>query len=131
VNFGRRLFAEPIEARKGKPQHVLHVYGTNDSYAPVETQRFFTVAASFPLIAPEVDSYFAAQGFTYFPAPAKANRGFGALGLVTAGMIQYAPDGTYDGHFVSSNNPAARAAIQRFLTTFVTDDAPTIKPTLP
>lgn len=131
VNFGRRLFAEPIEARKLKPQHVLHVYGTNDSYAPVETQRFFISAASFPLITPAVDNYFADEGFTYVPAPAKANRGFGTLGLVTAGMIQYAPDGNYDGHFVSSNNSAARAAIQRFVTTFVSDEAPTINPTAP
>jgi predicted esterase len=131
VNFGRRLFAEPLATRKLKPQHVLHIYGTKDTYAPVETQRFFTTAASFPLIKPEVDGYFKEQGFSYVSASATANRGFGSVGLVTAGMLQYAPDGAYDGHFVSSNNPSARAAIQRFLTTFVTDEAPTIDPTVP
>jgi len=43
------------------------------------------------------------------------------------GQIQYQPDG-YDGHFVSTKNTNARTAIQKFLVTFMRDDAPTIQP---
>ncbi len=127
VNFARRLFDEPLESRRLKPQHALHIYGTGDTYAPVRTQQLFATAARFPLASPEVDGYFSAQGFTYETPPLKANRAFGRVGSVSAAMLQYAPAG-YDGHFVSTSNPAARAAIQRFLTTFVSDDAPTIQP---
>jgi hypothetical protein len=37
VNFGRRLFNEPLAAMT--PHHILHVVGDKDSYSVVQTQR--------------------------------------------------------------------------------------------
>ena len=125
VNFGRHLFSEPYPGVTA--HHVLHVYGTNDSYAPVETQRRYAEAASFPVATPLIDNYLHDYGMTPVAAPVKANQTFGSLDVITAAQIQYQPDG-YDGHFVSTQNPAARTAIQNFLLTFMRDDAPTIEP---
>ena len=130
VNFGRRLFLEPnLDA---KPRHALHVYGTNDSYSPVETQRRYAEAAGFPVATPMVDTYATdpqqGYGMASVDPPIKANHTFFSIDpIITVAQIQYQPDG-YDGHFVSTQNASARAAIQRFLVTFVRDDAPTIVP---
>lgn len=132
VNFGRHLFIEPF-AGVGR-RHALHVYGTNDSYAPVETQRLYAVSAGFPIATPLVDDYTANYGMTTIDPPIIDNQPFGALAPVTAAQIQYQPavdsNGKllYDGHFVSTQNPTARTAIQTFLMTFMRDAAPTIQP---
>jgi pimeloyl-ACP methyl ester carboxylesterase len=127
VNFGRRLFREP---NPGVPaRHVLHIYGTKDSYAPVETQRRYAQAGRLSVATPFVDDYPIKYDMQGLPGPITANQAFGTLGTsITAAQIQYAPIGSDDGHFVSTNVPAARAALQRFLTTFITDSAPTISP---
>jgi predicted esterase len=125
VNFGRHLFLEPFEGVSRR--HALHVYGTNDSYAPVETQRLYAVAAGFPIATPLVDDYTANYGMTTIDPPVIDNQAFGTLAPVTAAQIQYQPSG-YDGHFVSTQNPSARTAIQKFLVTFMRDEAPTIEP---
>jgi predicted esterase len=125
VNFARHLFIEPYPGVV--PHHALHVYGTNDSYAPIETQRRYAEAASLPVAIPLVDDYLKDYGMTAIAAPVKANQTFGSLGMITAAQIQYQPSG-YDGHFVSTQNPSARTAIQRFLVTSMRDDAPTVEP---
>jgi hypothetical protein len=131
VNFGRHLFLEPYPGVTR--HHALHVYGTNDSYAPVETQRLYALAAGFSVATPLVDDYPTAPdyGMTLIAPPIKANQDFGGLDIISAAQIQYqgpAPDSNPDddGHFVSTNNLSARAAIQKFLVTFMRDDAPTI-----
>jgi predicted esterase len=127
VNFGRRLFTEP---NLGVPaRHVLHIYGTGDSYAPVETQKRYAQASRFKVALPWVDNYPSDYGLDGIATPIKANQSFGTAGaLITAAQIQYQPSAGKDGHFVSTDVPAARAAIQNFLTTFITDTAPTIAP---
>ena len=125
VNFGRHLFWEPFEG-VGR-RHALHVYGTNDSYSPIETQRLYAVSAGFPIATPLVDDYTANYGMTTIDPPVVNNQLFGTLAPVTAAQIQYQPSG-YDGHFVSTQNPGARTAIQTFLMTFMRDAAPTIQP---
>jgi len=130
VNFARHLFLEPsLDVSR---HHALHVYGTNDSYSPVETQRRYAEAAGFPVATPLVDDYATDPQKDYGMAsvvpPIKANQNFFSLTpVVTVGQIQYQPDG-YDGHFVSTKNTNARTAIQKFLVTFMRDDAPTIQP---
>jgi len=64
------------------------------------------------------------------PPPVSANQifGFSSIDKITAVEIQYQPDATYDGHFVSTNNPHARAAIQEMLVTFARDGIPTVSP---
>jgi hypothetical protein len=52
VNYARRVFSDPI----GQPRHAFHVFGTNDSYAPVETQRTYAQAAGFDIVGPVVDA---------------------------------------------------------------------------
>jgi predicted esterase len=125
VNFGRHLFFEPYEGVSRR--HALHVYGTNDSYSPVETQRLYAVAAGFPIATPLVDDYTTSYGLTTIDPPVMDNQPFGTLAPVTAAQIQYQPSG-YDGHFVSTQNPGARTAIQKFLVTFMREYAPTIEP---
>ncbi len=127
VNFGRRLFREP---NQGMPaRHVLHVYGTGDTYAPIETQRLYAQASGLNVALPWVDDYPSKYDLHGVAAPIKANQGFGTLSTaITAAQIQYQPSAGKDGHFVSTDVPAARNAIHNFLATFVTDAAPTITP---
>jgi hypothetical protein len=74
-----------------------------------------------------VDDYTTNYGMTTIDPPVVDNQAFGSLAPVTAAQIQYQPSG-YDGHFVSTQNPSARTAIQKFLVTFMRDEAPTIEP---
>jgi hypothetical protein len=127
VNFARRLFREPITGAQRR--HVLHVYGTSDSYAPVETQRRYAQAAAFQVALPLVDTYptLLEYSMVTVATPISANQAFGTLDPITAAQAQYAPNG-YDGHFVSTNNPAARQTIQKMLVTFVRETNPIIGP---
>jgi len=132
VNFGRHLFLEPFDGVTRR--HALHVYGTSDSYSPIETQRRYAEAAGLRVATPLADDYLANYGLAPIDPPVTDNQPFGTLDPVTAAQIQYQPavDSTgklqYDGHFVSTQNPSARTAIQTFLMTFMRDDAPTIQP---
>jgi hypothetical protein len=132
VNFGRRLFHEPLLTMT--PHHILHVYGTNDSYAVVDTQRSFALAMGIqvatPIAKPVVDDF----GLPPVSPPVNANETFVSTGdKITAVEIQYEPiadkEGhVSDGHFVSTDNPSARAAIQEMLVTFARDGIPTVSP---
>ncbi|HEX7598341.1 MAG TPA: hypothetical protein VF518_09005 [Polyangia bacterium] len=129
VNFGRRLWKEPLKGIG--PRHLLHVYGSNDSYAPVETQRRYAQAAEFPVALPlaDLDATALSQqyGLGALASPIKVNASFNNSTPITAAQIQYQPAPSYDGHFVSTENAEARTAIQTFLVTFARDDAPTIQ----
>ena len=130
VNFGRRLFLDPyLDVSR---HHALHVYGTNDSYSPVETQRRYAEATGFPVATPLVDDYptTAEYSMATVAPPIKANLTFllSLNPIITVAQIQYQPATGHDGHFVSTQNASARAAIQKFLVTFMRDDAPTIEP---
>jgi hypothetical protein len=56
------------------------------------------------------------------------NEFFGSYGKLTAVEIQYQPGATYDGHFVSTQNANARAAIQEMLVNAARDSIPTVSP---
>jgi hypothetical protein len=60
-------------------------------------------------------------------APARGNVTSAAGAPITAVQAQYQPD-KYDGHFVSTENAAARRAIRQMLGTFVRDGVPTVNP---
>jgi hypothetical protein len=67
------------------------------------------------------------------PAPVWNNQDFSSqfgpiYHTLTAVELQYEPAATYDGHFVSTQNPAARAAIQQMLVTTFRDGIPTVSP---
>lgn len=122
VNFGRRLFHEPLPDMTA--HHILHVYGTKDSYSVVDTQRDYALAAGFQVARPIVDDF----GLKGVDPPVSYNEYFGSYGKLTAVEIQYQPTGNYDGHFVSTQNPSARSAIQEMLVTFARDGVPTVSP---
>jgi predicted esterase len=118
VNLGHRFFLDPPT---GVPaRHVLHVFGTGDSYAPVQTQRAFAQAAGFPELMPVIDDHLPVK----VAAPVKGDVGGGA---VTAVQAQYQP-GNYDGHFVSTEHADARRLIRQMLGSFVRDGVPTVGP---
>jgi predicted esterase len=125
VNFGRRLFKEPLAAMT--PHHILHVYGLADSYSVVPTERAYGLAAQFKVGQPVVDDPYGLDPIPTAP-PYSNNEFFGRYGKLTALQIQYQPDGTYDGHFVSTSHPHARAAIQQMLVTAARDGVPTVTP---
>jgi pimeloyl-ACP methyl ester carboxylesterase len=127
VNFARRLFREPVAGAQRR--HVLHVYGTADTYAPNETQRRYAQAAAFQVALPLVDEYPTLPEYSMVTVtpPISANQAFANLAPITAAQAQYQPSG-YDGHFVSTMNPSARAAIQKMLVTLVREPNPTIDP---
>jgi len=120
VNFGRRLFKEPPAM---VPAHsVLHVFGTDDTYAPVQTQRTYALSAGFPVLTPVVDNFM----LTPVMAPVSGNIMVGGVS-VTALEAQFAPSG-YDGHFVSTQHMTARRLIQQMLGTFARDGLSTVGP---
>jgi predicted esterase len=124
VNFARRLFTEPLADMTA--HHVLHVYGTKDTYSVVATQRAYALAANFKVAPPGVDAY--GLDFATGGPPFSNNEFFGRVGKLTALQIQYEPTAAYDGHFVSTQDPQARAAIQQMLVTAARDGIPTVTP---
>ncbi len=124
VNFARRMLREPLPTMTA--HHILHVYGTNDSYAVVTTQQAYALAAGFQVAPPILDNFGLVPVTT--PPPVSDNAFFGSYGKLTAVEIQYQPDASYDGHFVSTMNPGARAAIQQMLVTFARDGIPSVSP---
>jgi predicted esterase len=129
VNYARRLFTDPLT----QPRHVLHVFGTKDSYAPVETQRSYATAANFDIVGPVVDgedmkAIADMRKRAAIAAPAKGNVSSAAGAPITAVQAQYMPSDKYDGHFVSTDNASARRAIRQMLATFVRDAVPTVNP---
>lgn len=124
VNFARRLFLEPLDTMTA--HHILHVYGTKDSYAVVQTQRDYALAAGLQVAPPVLDEF--GLKIDTDPLPVTNNEYFGHYGKLTAVEVQYQPTAAYDGHFVSTQNPSARKAIQEMLVTFARDGIPAVSP---
>lgn len=116
------------------PRHLLHVMGANaladvagmpkhaDNYSPEPTQRAYAASARLPLRGPKVDPD---TGLQEIAAPVKGNLSIDGK-PITAAQVQYQP-GNYDGHFVSTQNPAARNVVRVFVETFVKEGTPTIE----
>jgi dienelactone hydrolase len=118
VNFGRRLFRDPPAGVKA--HSALHIYGTGDTYAPVRTQQTYALSAAFPVLTPVIDDFMLRPVM----GPVTGNITSGGA-MVTGLEAQFTP-ADYDGHFVSTENAAARALIQQSLETFVRDGLPTM-----
>jgi predicted esterase len=130
VNFGRRIFADPPMGIP--PRHALQIFGTDDTYSPVETQRTFAQAAGFDIVGPVVDvedlrAIAEMRKAPAIAAPAHGNYTSSTGAQVTAVQAQYKPAG-YDGHFVSTEQSSARRAVRQMLGTFVRDGVPTVTP---
>jgi hypothetical protein len=125
LNHARRIVVAPGSGMP--PRHLLHVYGGDDSYAPEVTQAAFGAAAGLPVLNPLAAAALVAgaAGPVVVEAPVAGNLVVGAT-RVTAVQAQYRPRG-YDGHFVATQNPDARAAVQRTLGTYFRDGAPEVR----
>lgn len=91
---------------------IMHVYGVGDGFTPDVTQQALVKAGGYPVVG---DVVVAIDG-----VPTVANGASANLNGHTAGAIQVAPETNngqpeYDGHFVGTRSPTARAAIAGFL----------------
>jgi hypothetical protein len=109
------------------PHHLLHIFGTKDNYAPQETQLRFGAGAGLTTLHPVVTGKDLENFITTetMPSPVKLNRMVGDI-KITAVQAQYEP-GDYDGHFVSTRHPEARASLLYMLASFFRDGMPIVK----
>ncbi len=121
VNYAAPLFLAPVAGLPAR--HTLLSYGVGDTYTPNETGVALIRAAGAHLVRPVIDpiSYVGEED-----APVRGNRWGGTL---TEGVIQLAPDGDYDGHFVLTHHPDGVSVYTHFLGTLATD--PAAVPTIP
>jgi hypothetical protein len=119
LNFARRIVNEPPMGVS--PHHFLHIYGSDDTYAPDATQKYFGQAAGLQVLHPVVTGDDLKALVQPMTVPVKGN-----MNGVTAIQAQYKP-GMYDGHFVSTQNPSARAALLRMLGTYFRDGTPSVE----
>jgi hypothetical protein len=118
LNHAMALVKAPIAAANQK--HIFQPFGQGDTYAPPATEETFALAAMLTEAAPPA-------GVTDMPmwmnSPPPVPVGGNAMvtppgGMnmaITAIVRQYAPDATYDGHFVAFKNMAAEADVDHFL----------------
>ena len=125
VNFAPRIAVNPKPGATRR--HVLHVVGTADTYSVIPTQMYFAVAGNLSVAKPGVPALARYQLWEETP-PLRNNGFFGGYGNLTQAQIQYEPAVGKEGHFVSTEVPAARRSIQDFLGTTFRDGVPTILP---
>jgi hypothetical protein len=125
VNFARRIASTPKPDATAR--HVLQVVGMGDTYSVVPTQMYYAVAGNFSVAAPSLPALAPYQLWEETP-PLRNNGFFGSYGNLTVGQTQYTPAAGKEGHFVSTEVPAARRSIQDFLGTAMRDGVPTIVP---
>ncbi|MDZ4694029.1 MAG: hypothetical protein SGI86_02710 [Deltaproteobacteria bacterium] len=102
-------------------KNLLHIFGTLDTYAPEVTQAELARQAGVALAGTAV---YADHGLTATASPASGNLMHGNTKF-TAVQIQYAPAG-YDGHFVSTMDTGAKAAVVQSLGSTVRDGVATV-----
>ncbi|HEX4445862.1 MAG TPA: hypothetical protein VH044_03975 [Polyangiaceae bacterium] len=124
LNHASALVFGPTSAAVQK--HVFQPYGQGDTYAPPTTEQTFAIAARLTEVAPGGG----ATGTTPVagvPLPAPLGGNASVLGmLLTAVVRQYAPDATYDGHFVVYDNAAAEADVDHFVGDALAGKAPKV-----
>jgi hypothetical protein len=125
VNFAPRIATNPKPGATAR--HVLHVVGTGDTYSVIPTQMYFALAGNLSAAKPGVPTLARYQLWEEMP-PLRNNGFFGSYGNLTQAQIQYDPGVGKEGHFVSTDVPAARRSIQDFLGTTFRDGVPTILP---
>lgn len=122
VNYARRIVIAPPMG--GKPKNLLHIAGKDDTYAPDSTQEYFGVAAGLPVANPVV---MMSSLVKVDKLPVINNLKAGSFPEVTAVQTQYEPMG-YDGHFVSTQNAAARKSLRVMIGTFLRDGKAVAQP---
>ena len=124
VNYGRYVISVPFQDATGAPylpRSVLQLYGLADTYTPKETQAAMGSALGLLVAEPVLEDL----GFTPTDLPAHANR-WAAGHEVTAVLSQHNPAADHDGHFVATEDAAARERVSQFFGTAVRDGIPTV-----
>jgi len=107
-------------------KHIFQPYGQGDTYAPPATEQTFALAAQLGQASPPTgvtDDMFGGGMTLMVPVGGNATSGGK---MVTAIVRQYVSDGTYDGHFVSYDNPQAEADVNHFLADAVSGLVPQV-----
>lgn len=118
VNFGRRMWLEPVEGDTGR--HLFMTYGIEDHYSTERTMRAFAGSARLPHVTPERAPF----GLTTVMPPVSGNAMIGTMPPRTVGMRQYLPPDGSDGHFVSTTT--GRTDTTRFVLEALAGLTPTI-----
>ncbi len=121
--FAPLLFRRPVAPAK----HVMHVYGRGDHFSPDDGQRAYAAAAGLTLLLPpdrgdDFDLIGDLDVARSVP-PLAANQTVDGADF-TGALVQFAPDGDYDGHFVAQRHPQAIARLLDFVTDLVAGRAP-------
>ncbi len=110
VNFDPLMITRPPAGVASK--HVYMSWGQDDTFSPEDTLNITARAMRLHLAEPVLESI---SSVGSMPRPISLNREGGDLVDRTAVCVQYASDGSYDGHFVSNRNAAAVADWTAFL----------------
>ncbi len=121
VNYDHLLILKPPVGVPSK--HVFMTWSATDTFAPKATltataqtmtleQACTTCTAGDPQLIQDIA--------THDPRPVTNDRQAGDGVQRTGAVFQYATDGTYDGHFVAFQNPAAVTDWTAFLTSMAT-----------
>jgi hypothetical protein len=127
VNYDPLIVKTPPAGVASK--HVFMPWGQDDTYSPASKPNALDSTLSITartmglqLAAPQLVSIGLGAAIN---RPVSLNRNGGDGQARTAACFQYAPDG-YDGHFVSTQNPAAVVDWAAFLTSAAATGTPTV-----
>lgn len=121
VNYAALVLAQPPPGVASK--HVYLPWGQGDTYSSDAVMSITAQAMGLQLAEPVLVPIF---GLAQVARPVSANRLGGDGVLRTAACFQYAPDIGYDGHFVSTQNPAAIADWIAFLVSHAQSGTPLV-----
>jgi hypothetical protein len=112
VHFARNDALATATALLAFPRSVFQPWGSNDTYTPWEVQAGYFLASPEAWVGPEVDR--GGLSTTDDPSVASASGNLTSNGTkITVITRQYAPDSTYDGHFVAFDNATASSDVAR------------------
>jgi hypothetical protein len=104
-------------------KHVFMTASATDTYTPEATLTITAKIMGLEQAEPVIDPI---AGATVDPRPvSNAVQGGDAIAR-TAALFQYASDGSYDGHFVSTKNASAVADWSAFLSSLAATGVPTV-----
>lgn len=103
-------------------RHVFMSYGIGDSYTPEACQMALAKGLGVHQLPIEGHEIGGVTVIESLPHSLTYNLGAG----VTAVVVQYEPDGDYDGHFVLFNHPDAITQYTTFVDTMVNDGLPVL-----
>jgi hypothetical protein len=121
VNYGRYVISSPPAPVTAKD--LLQVYGLAYTYSPKATQSAMAASIGVAVAEPVIDDL----GFPTITLPASGNRNADGV-PPTAVLSQHNPEAGADGHFVATQDDAARRRVAQFFATVARDGTPTVVP---